>query len=206
MVLKQLEDGLVIRHGRKSDAAAIQAFNAENLSDPDEPEGPENPVGIWTRDLFTRPHPTTGPRNFTIVEDTRATRIVSALGLIPQRWAYDGAEFGVGQVELVAIDPAYRNRGLIREQFGLVHRWSRRRGHLVQVVEGIPWFYRQFGYEMCVPLFGSRGGPASNLPGPGPQRSGVGAGYRLRAAGKADIPFLREVYDRSRARSLVSSA
>ena len=207
MVLKQLEDGLVIRRGRKSDAAAIQAFNAENLSDPDEPEGPENPVGIWTRDLFTRPHPTTGPRNFTIVEDTRAARIVSALGLIPQRWAYDGAEFGVDQVELVATDPAYRNRGLVREQFELVHRWSRRRSHLIQVIEGIPYFYRQFGYEMCLPLFGARAGPASSLPGPGPQRSGAepGAGFRLRAAGEADIPFLREVYDRGRARSLVSS-
>ena len=207
MVLEQLEDSLVIRRGRKADAAAMQAFYAEILREPGDPAGPENPVGIWTRDLFTRLHPTTGPRNFTIVEDTRADRIVSALGLIPQRWAYDGVEFGVGQVELVATDPAHRNRGLIREQMEFMHRWSRRRGHLIQVIEGIPYFYRQFGYEMCLPLFGARGGPASSLPGPGPQRPGAGpgAGYRLRGAGEADIPFLREVYDRGRARSLVSS-
>ena len=207
VVVKQLGDGLVIRRGRKSDAAALQAFYAEILREPGDPPGPENPVGIWTCDLFTRPHPATGPRNLTIVEETSTGRIVSALCLIPQTWAYDGVEFGVGQVELVATDSAYRNRGLIREQMQFVHRRSKRNGHLVQVIEGIPYFYRQFGYEMCLPLLGFRGGPASSLPGPGPQRSGAGpgAGYRLRAAGEADIPFLREVYDRGRARSLVSS-
>jgi len=207
MVLKQFDDGLVLRRGRKSDADRLSAFFEETLSDEDEPRGPANPVGIWTRDLFTRPHPTTGPRNFTIVEDTRENRIVSALGLISQTWAYEGVEFGVGQTELVATDPGYRNRGLVREQFDVVHRWSRGRGHLIQVVEGIPYFYRQFGYEMCLPLMGFRAGAAASLPKPGPadRRSKVPARYRLRPAVEADITFLRQICDRSGDRSLVSS-
>ena len=206
-MLNQLEDGLAIRRCRRSDAAAIQAFYGRILREPGEPGGPENGVGIWARDLFTRPHPTTGPRNFTIVEDTRAARIVSALGLIPQSWAYDGVEFGVGQVELVATDPAYRNRGLIREQFDVMHRWSRRRGHLLQVIEGIPYFYRQFGYEMCLPLFGFRAGAAASLPRPGQtkRRNRTQKEYRFRSAVEEDIPFLRQTYDRGRGRSLVSS-
>jgi len=207
LVLKELDGGLVIRRGRKADADRIQAFYGDILREPGEPTGPENPVGIWTRDLFTRPHPTTGPRNFTIIEDTHTDHIVSALGLIPQTWAYDGAEFGVGQVELVATHSAYRDRGLVREQMEFMHRWSRRRGHLVQVIEGIPYFYRQFGYEMCLQLFGFRAGAAANLPRPArtKQRKETQAWYRLRPAEEADIPFLRTVYDRGRARSLVSA-
>jgi len=207
MVLKQFDDGLVLRRGRKSDADRLSAFFEETLSDEDEPRGPANPVGIWTRDLFTRPHPTTGPRNFTIVEDTRENRIVSALGLISQTWAYEGVEFGVGQTELVATDPGYRNRGLVREQFDVMHRWSRRRGHLAQVVEGIPYFYRQFGYEMCLPLHGFRAGAADLLPKPGDRvrRTTRPSGCSLRPAEGRDIPFLRRLRDRAHARWLVSA-
>ena len=98
MVLTRLGRGLVIRRARKADARRIQAFYGDILREPGDPASPDNPVGIWTCDLFTRPHPTTGPRNFIIVEDTRTGHIVSALGLMPQTWAYDGVEVGVGQV------------------------------------------------------------------------------------------------------------
>jgi predicted N-acetyltransferase YhbS len=57
-----------------------------------------------------------------------------------------------GQVELVATDRAYEGRGLVRALMRWAHDRSRDRGHLLQVMIGIPNFYRQFGYAYAMPI------------------------------------------------------
>jgi GNAT superfamily N-acetyltransferase len=57
-----------------------------------------------------------------------------------------------GQVELVATDPAYEGRGLVRALMSWAHARSRDRGHLLQVMIGIPYFYRRFGYAYAMPM------------------------------------------------------
>jgi len=70
----------------------------------------------------------------------------------------------VGRPELVGTHPDYRRRGLIRAQFKIIHQWSAARGHAMQAITGIPWYYRQFGYEMALELHGSRQGSISDVP------------------------------------------
>ena len=156
-VLRDLDDGLLLRHGRVSDATALAAFNAEIHRNPGSPE-PDIAAGVWTRDLLTRPHPTLRPDDFTLVEDRRSGTIVSSLNLIPQTWTYGGIPFGVGRVELVGTLPEYRRRGLVRRQMEVVHAWSAARGHLAQAITRIPFYYRQFGYDMALGLGGGRAG------------------------------------------------
>ncbi|HRE29529.1 MAG TPA: GNAT family N-acetyltransferase, partial [Anaerolineales bacterium] len=100
-----------------------------------------------------------------IVEDTTTGQIVSTTCLIPQTWTYAGVPFEVGRPELVGTLPEYRNRGLVRRQFEVVHQWCVERGQLVQAITGIPWYYRQFGYEMTVNLSGTRIGFGMHVPG-----------------------------------------
>lgn len=93
--IRDLGNGLILRHATKDDAQALSEFNARIHSD----EGPDKPnprVAAWTRDLLSRPHPTLCPGDFTIIEEITTKRIVSSLNLIPQTWSYDGIEFGVG--------------------------------------------------------------------------------------------------------------
>jgi hypothetical protein len=45
---------------------------------------------------------------------------------------------------------------LIRAIFELIHARSAAQGHLAQGITGIPYFFRQFGYEYALEL---RGGP-----------------------------------------------
>jgi hypothetical protein len=143
-----LGDGLVLRQSRSDDVDALAAFNAE-VHRGDEPE-PAAWIAAWTRDLLSGRHPAHDPDDFTIVEERASGRIVSALNLISQSWSYGGVPIGVGQIELVGTHPDYRRRGLIRRQFEVVHRWSAERGQLVQGITGIPWYYRQFGYEYAL--------------------------------------------------------
>ena len=90
------------------------------------------------------------PGDTTLVTDTRTGAIASCLHLISQTWTYGGVPIGVGQPELIGTRPAYRGRGLVRAQFDVVHGWSAERGHRMQAIAGIPWFYRQFGYELAL--------------------------------------------------------
>jgi hypothetical protein len=119
------------------DAEALVDFNSRMHSDPNDPTFGKG-VGIWTRDLLTRPHPTFQPSDFTIVEEVATGKIVSSLNFISQIWSYAGIPFKVGRPELVATEPEYRQRGLVRTQMELVHEWSAERGELVQVITGIP--------------------------------------------------------------------
>jgi hypothetical protein len=143
-LIEDLGDGLIVRHVTPADTEELCRFNAEIQADPGMP--PEEEIGVWTRDLIHNPPPTFSIDDFTVVEDTRTGQIVSTVNLISQTWSYAGVPFGVGQVEIVSTDPDYRRRGLVRKQFEIVHRWSTERGQRMQVVSGIPWYYRQFGY------------------------------------------------------------
>ncbi|MDP9364643.1 MAG: GNAT family N-acetyltransferase, partial [Chloroflexota bacterium] len=166
----------------------------------DAPGQPDPAIAAWTRDLLLRPHPTFRPELFTLVEEPASGRIASTLNLIPQTWSYGGVEVGVGRVELVGTHPDFRRRGLVRRQMELVHRWSAEAGHLMQGITGIPWYYRQFGYEMALELDGFRRVPVAGL---AELSAGEAEPYRLRPATPDDIPFLAATDDHGRRRSLV---
>lgn len=197
-LIRDLGDGLILRRSTPADAEKLGDFNSRIHTDTDEPD-PR--LGAWTRDLLDRPHPTFGTDDFTIVEEQDTGRIVSSLNLISQTWAYEGIPFKVGRPELVGTLPEFRNRGLVRAQFEEVHKWSTARGEMVQAITGIPFYYRQFGYEMCVDLDGSRAGFEMNLP---KLKDGESEPYLLRAATDADIPFMSEAYIHGSHRSLLS--
>jgi hypothetical protein len=105
--------------------------------------------------------------------------------LISQHWSYAGVRIPVGQPELVGTLAAHRGRGLVRAQFDVLHAWSAARSELMQVIVGIPWFYRQFGYEMALPRGGGSRIAASEAANLGPAGE-----LRVRAARDEDVAFL----------------
>jgi len=199
LLIRDLGDGLVLRHAASTDADALADFNAK-IHGENEADGLR--VAAWTRDLLTRPHPTFGPADFTIVEEISTGRIISSCNLISQQWAYDGIPFGVGRVELVGTLVEFRGRGMIHAQFGELHKWSAERGEEVQAITGIPYYYRQFGYEMGLELGGGRVGFEPLMPR---LKEGESEPFIIRPAVETDIPFMLEVYSHGRQRSLVTT-
>jgi hypothetical protein len=198
LFIRDLGDGLILRHSAPSDAEALADFNGKIHG---ENEADTLRVAAWTRDLLTRPHPTFGSGDCTIVEETATGRIISSCNLISQQWAYEGIPFGVGRVELVGTLAEFRGRGLIRAQFDELHKWSAARGEVLQSITGIPYFYRQFGYEMGLELGGGRVGFEPLMPR---LKDGESEPFLIRPALEADIPFLLEVYSHAQKRSLVT--
>ena len=104
-------------------------------------------------------------------------------------------ELPAGQVELVATDRAYEGRGLVRALMSWAHERSAARGHDLQVMIGIPYFYRRFGYEYAIDI------PPARLSGDPPQsparrsaavpttsRAGPAAGRRPGGQRRDDAP------------------
>jgi len=139
-------------------------------------------------------HPTVVWEDFLLVEDTRTGEIVSSLGLIPQTWAYAGIPFGMGQIELVGTHPDYRRKGLVRALFEAIHERCAARGLPVQGVTGIPYFYRQFGYEFALALRGGCSIPLSVIP-----ETPTDTAFALRVwaadALPGDLPHLKALYE-----------
>ncbi len=199
--VRELGDGLIARWSTAADAeriaqvAGIAFRSSEN-------EVPSPRVMDQVRFFMSGKTPLMGPGDFALVEDTRRNGrpAVAATCLWREAWEYDGIPFAVGRPETVVTEPAYRNRGLIRVLFDMVHARCAAEQRSVQAITGIPYFYRQFGYEYALDLGGKRVTFLSLIP---PEEPGQPEPYTLRQAEPADIPLIAEQYDRPRADSLV---
>ncbi len=195
-----LDDELLLRWATPADTEELVEFNFRLHNDA--PAGrPELWLKDWTRELMGGNHPTTGPGDFAVIVDqSQNCKIVSASVLISQTWSYDGLPFACGRPELIATDEAYRRRGLVRAQFEALHARSSARDELVQAITGIPWYYRQFGYEMTLDLGGSRAIALSKIT----DQTGVrDEAFRLRPADIHDLPDLACLYKIHCAPSLI---
>ncbi len=199
--IRDLGDGLILRRARREDTEAVARLNAEVFCNPETRE-PSESMAAWTMDMLARPHPTITPDDYTVVERTEDGALVSAMVLISQTWSYDGVPFGVGRLEIVATRPEYRRRGLVRAQFEAAHQRSAAKGELVQAVAGIPFFYRQFGYEMTMDLDSWRGATPGSVP---KLKEGDEESFTVRPATESDLPFIAETDAAGRGRYLVSA-
>ena len=197
-ILRDIGNGLVLRRSVPADADALAEFNARLHSDD---AADAACLSAWTHDLLSGNHPTFSPNDFTIVEESASGRIVSTMNTISQTWSYEGIPFGVGRPELVGTLPEFRNRGLVRLQFEEVHKWSAERGERVQAITGIPFYYRQFGYEMALDLDGRRLGHEAQVP---KLKEGETEPYVIRAAREADLPFIEKLNERMTQRSMIA--
>lgn len=199
---RDLGDGLLLRWSTAADTEAIVQLTStvfrERAEDP-----PNVPLGNLMRELMSGSHPLMGPGDFALVEDRhrQGNPLVACTCLWRHTWEYEGIPFGVGRPEIVASDPDYRHRRLIRAVFELIHARSEAEGHLAQAITGIPYFYRLFGYEYALDLDGRCSTFVSLIP---QAQEGTSEPFALRDATEADIPLLQFLYDRRRASSIVS--
>ena len=199
VIVKPLGGSLVLREVFKEDIEKVSDFFVRVFAE-DEGTEPDKRIGRWAQDLIRLDDDPQRQRFGFLVEKEDSEEIVSALLAIPQIWTYDGIRIPIGRPEPVATDKDYRNRGLVRVLFQKFHETSAEYGDLMQAISGIPWFYRQFGYEMTVELAGSRSGFITQVEAAEKDKRG---GISVRLAQPDDIPFLAELYGTSASRFLI---
>ena len=197
-----LPGGLVRRWATDADIEPIAALLGSTLRRAQDPM-PDPNTAAGTRLILDSDFPFMhGVADAAVIEDPGRAEmpIVACTFFWRHTWSYAGIPFGVTRPELVGTDPAYRRRGLIRALFEMIHARGASEGHLLSAITGIPYFYRQFGYEYVFDLDGNRTAYFSLIPD-------IDAGQvepcRLRPATLADVEQLKAMYDASRGDSLV---
>jgi predicted N-acetyltransferase YhbS len=169
----ELADGLVLRTATAADVPGAARLLAER----------GEPADAVDLELVVD---TDGLDAVAVVVD--GERVVSTLTLLDEVVHIDGLAVPAGQVELVATDVEYERRGLVRALMDWGHRRSRDRGHLLNVMIGIPYFYRQFGYTYSMPMAPWR--PLGTVPD-------APADIVIREATEADIPAMQALQDQA---------
>jgi predicted N-acetyltransferase YhbS len=122
-------------------------------------------------------------------------RAVATATLLEETLVVGDTSLPVGQVELVATATDYEHRGYVRALMHWCHERSRRRGHVVQVMIGIPYFYRRFGYVYAIPMH-----PYAALD----QLPESDRDVQVRVATDSDIPEMAALQERSQSHFDVS--
>ena len=181
----KLEDGLILRTAKDEAANADDVERVAALTKTVF-EGEE--VDTLTRGLFLH-HPDTSLDDLIFVQDEKSGKAVSTLCLIPWTWRCEDVEIPVGEMGIVGTLKEYRNRGLIRKQVELFKQRLRERGCLLSQIQGIPYYYRQFGYEYALPLEQWLTLQARQIP------DRAEPTYTFRQATLDDVPTLMRLYD-----------
>jgi predicted acetyltransferase len=95
-------------------------------------------------------HPKMNLNNFYVIKDK--DRMVSTINLIPVTWSIGGTRLKAAEMGYVGTLPEYRGKGLVQRLIEEYHKEVQKKEYDIAVIEGIPYFYRQFGYEYAVPL------------------------------------------------------
>jgi predicted N-acetyltransferase YhbS len=173
---RPLPAGLVLRTAEPADLDQI----GELLADRGEPvDRLDHRLAVEDPDL--------GWEACAVVVD--GDRVVSTALLLDETLRLSDVVLPAGQVELVATHQDYEGQGLVRALMAWAHERSEARGHLVQAMIGIPYFYRLFGYEYAVDIPRARrlAKPPDDVGGPPP--------VPLRRAEPRDIPALVALQD-----------
>ena len=110
--------------------------------------GEEDVRGITRR--FVEHHPEMNKEHFFVVK--QKNRAVAGLLLVPQVWKLGEVELKVAEMGCVGTDPEHRRKGIqwiLNSEFD---KYARETGFDLCALAGIPYFYRQFGYQYAVEL------------------------------------------------------
>jgi predicted N-acetyltransferase YhbS len=95
-------------------------------------------------------HPTMTLKDFFVIK--HRGKIVAGLNLIPEKWNIGDVALKVAELGCVATLPEFRHLGLQRRLVNEFHKQAKEQEYDLCAIEGIPYFYRQFGYEYAIPL------------------------------------------------------
>jgi predicted acetyltransferase len=108
----------------------------------------EDVRGITRR--FVENHPDMGNENFFMVK--KGDEVAAGLLLLPQTWIIGGVEIKVAEMGCVGTRTEHRRKRLQEILNDKFDSYAKENGYDLCALAGIPYFYRQFGYQYAIEL------------------------------------------------------
>ena len=126
------------------------------------------------------------------------SKIIASLNIIPQTWSIGGIPLKAAEMGMVATLSEYRKQGFQRILNKEYEKRLREEGYIISVIEGIPYFYRQFGYEYTIPLDVETRIPTNKIPN-------YNQSLKIRIFKEEDLPRATELLQETQKKYLVHS-
>jgi hypothetical protein len=129
------------------------------------------------------------------LRDADSGMIASSLNAIPSIWSYDGIPLRNLELGWVGTLKDHRRKGLVRSLYehfdSLLHEGE----YDISTIQGIPYYYRQFGYDFVIPMDPILWVNTSQLPTIDEKSPPPYMKIKCRKAEKKDIDELQKLYD-----------
>jgi hypothetical protein len=186
-------DRYLVRPGRATDATELARLHASIQLQAVTGGQPHPAIAAWVEDLLAG-HPSVVPDDFLVAEDSVTGRPVASLVGLRQDWSLTGIRLPVAQIELVGTAAEHRGNRLTERLFAALHQRYAPNGVPLQIIEGIPYFYRRLGYDYALANDGAPTVPAAALPATGHDRpDGSRGSLTVRPATVADADDLADI-------------
>jgi hypothetical protein len=140
------------------------------------------------------------------IRDTDKGIFVSSINAIPSVWSYAGVPLWNLELGFVGTLPEYRKRGLVRALYQEYFEKELTRGKWdISTIQGIPYYYRQFGYDFLIPAWRSVFLRTKQVPEVPPEEKPSWKRLTISRATKSNLDSIIKLYEEMTARTLVSS-
>jgi GNAT superfamily N-acetyltransferase len=129
--------------------------------------------------------------------------IVSAASAIPSVWMYENIPLTNLELGWVGTLKEYRRKGLARVLYTRFEEILQRGEYHISTIMGIPYYYRQFGYDFILPLGRKVQLRSDQIP---VSKDEADKSIVFREARHDDIPSLMRLYDEHSKKMLVHAA
>ena len=86
------------------------------------------------------------------IRDVAKGIIVSSLNALPSLWGYEGINLRNLELGWVGTLKEYRRKGLVRALYEHFDKLLHEGEYDISTIQGIPFYYRQFGYDFVLPM------------------------------------------------------
>lgn len=133
----------------------LEVINSEEINE--NLEFLEKVFGKDERDMFQEIFFNSLNRNNNIIfAGKHNNKIISTITLIDFPINYFGIIIKSAELGLVATDESYRGKGINSVITDIYHKRLNEENYLISVIEGIPYYYRKFGYNYSVKMGGEK--------------------------------------------------
>ncbi|KAG2181798.1 hypothetical protein INT44_008613 [Umbelopsis vinacea] len=151
MFEKDLSDGLLLRWATPDDLQKVPDLVVEVFSTPDTKV---ESLGERYRKIMVGEGGLMTSDDCLVVVDTKkdGDPVIACTSYWQEMQTYEGIPFNAGRPAWVGVRnaPEYRGKRIMNHIMDALHARSKEDGTMVQVIHGINWYYRQFGYEYGV--------------------------------------------------------
>lgn len=149
-------------------------------------------------------HPGFGLENNFYLRDLDSGDMVACLNAIPNTWSYEGIEIRNLELGFVGTREDYRRRGLFDALYKLFDIELHAGEYDISSIQGIPFFYRKYGYDFMLPLNRHVSIRPDQLSFEQKDLDGEDA-YTIRLAKNADLDCLLQLYRETAAKLMVAT-